>query len=70
MMFHAQGPLRNHCTLLAVLCGKSGDQKLPLSDDKPRYPLPELASTGRLEVCFKSLGYKSAFLVMGFLSFS
>ncbi|XP_034924851.1 AT-rich interactive domain-containing protein 4 [Populus alba] len=50
MMFHAQGPLRNHCTLLAVLCGKSGEQKLPLSDDKPRYPLPELASTGRLDV--------------------
>ncbi|CAK7352284.1 unnamed protein product [Dovyalis caffra] len=52
MMFHAQGPLRNHCTLLAVLCGKSGDnkQKQPLSDDKPRFPFPELASTGRLEV--------------------
>jgi hypothetical protein len=56
MMFHAQGPLRNHCTLLAVLCGKSGEQKLPLSDDKPRYPLPELESTGRLEVCFKIFG--------------
>ncbi|XP_011039906.1 PREDICTED: AT-rich interactive domain-containing protein 4 isoform X2 [Populus euphratica] len=52
MMFHAQGPLRNHCTLLAVLCGKSGDnkQKQPLSDDKPRFPFPELASAGRLEV--------------------
>ena len=56
MMFHAQGPLRNHCTLLAVLCGKSGEQKLPLSDDKPRYPLPELASTGRLDVCFEIFG--------------
>jgi len=53
-MFHAQGPLRNHCTLLAVLCGKSGDnkQKQPLSDDKPRFPFPELASAGRLEACF------------------
>ncbi|KAJ6699072.1 AT-RICH INTERACTIVE DOMAIN-CONTAINING PROTEIN 4 [Salix purpurea] len=52
MMFHAQGPLRNHCTLLAALCGKGGDnkQKQPLSDDKPRFPFPELASTGRLEV--------------------
>ncbi|KAG6769863.1 hypothetical protein POTOM_025529 [Populus tomentosa] len=51
MMFHAQGPLRNHCSLLAVLCGKSGDtkQKQPLSGDKPRFPFPELASAGRLE---------------------
>ncbi|KAJ8750972.1 hypothetical protein K2173_016153 [Erythroxylum novogranatense] len=55
MMFHAQGPSRNHCSLLAVLSGKNVDrsgnkQKQPLNDDKPRYPFPELVSSGRLEV--------------------
>ncbi|KAJ9168107.1 hypothetical protein P3X46_019670 [Hevea brasiliensis] len=52
MMFHAQGPSRNHCSLLAVLSTKTPDskQKQPPSGDKPRYPFPELASSGRLEV--------------------
>ncbi|XVE53795.1 hypothetical protein DITRI_Ditri03aG0030800 [Diplodiscus trichospermus] len=53
MMFNAQGSSRNHCSLLAVLCGgkvSDNKQKLPVSDDKPRYPFPELASSGRLEV--------------------
>ncbi|KAJ4846166.1 AT-rich interactive domain-containing protein 4 [Turnera subulata] len=53
MMFHAQGPSRNHCSLLAVFSGKTSSdnkQKQPVSDDKPRYPVPELSSSGRLEV--------------------
>ncbi|KAE8718846.1 AT-rich interactive domain-containing protein 4 [Hibiscus syriacus] len=48
-----QGPSRNQCSLLAVLCGgKVSDtkQKQPVSDDKPRYPFPVLGSSGRLEV--------------------
>ncbi|XWS72334.1 hypothetical protein CRYUN_Cryun02cG0031100 [Craigia yunnanensis] len=53
MMFSPQGSSRNHCSLLAVLCGgkiSDNKQKQPVSDDKPRYPFPELASSGRLEV--------------------
>ncbi|XP_017645661.1 AT-rich interactive domain-containing protein 4-like [Gossypium arboreum] len=53
MMFSAQGSSRNHCSLLAVLCGgkvSDNKQKQPVSDDKPRYPFPELSSSGRLEV--------------------
>ncbi|OMO67100.1 hypothetical protein CCACVL1_20795, partial [Corchorus capsularis] len=53
MMFSAQGSSRNHCSLLAVLCGgkvSDSKQKQPVPDDKPRYPFPELASAGRLEV--------------------
>ncbi|XP_039018714.1 AT-rich interactive domain-containing protein 4-like [Hibiscus syriacus] len=52
-MFSAQVSLRNHCSLLAVLCdGKVSDtkQKQPVSDYKPKYSFPELASSGRLEV--------------------
>lgn len=56
MMIHSQGP-RNHDSVLAVFCGKTYDenkQKQPVSDDEPKYPVPELASSGRLEVdcCF------------------
>ncbi|KAF5748385.1 AT-rich interactive domain-containing protein 4 [Tripterygium wilfordii] len=52
MMFHAQGPARSHCSMLAVFCGKipGNKQKPSISDDKPRYPFPQLASSGRLEV--------------------
>ncbi|KAK8343498.1 hypothetical protein V6Z12_A07G019000 [Gossypium hirsutum] len=53
MMFSAQGSSRNHCSLLAVLCGgkvSDNKQKQPVSDDEPRYPFPELSSSGRLEV--------------------
>ncbi|MBA0604091.1 hypothetical protein Godav_016777 [Gossypium davidsonii] len=53
MMFSAQGSSRNHCSLLAVLCGgkvSDNKQKQPVSDYKPRYPFPELSSSGRLEV--------------------
>ncbi|KAL4285271.1 hypothetical protein GQ457_16G001950 [Hibiscus cannabinus] len=51
MMF--SGSSRNHCCLLAVICGgkvHDNKQKQPVSDDKPRYPFPEFASSGRLEV--------------------
>jgi len=55
MMFHAQSSSRNHCSLLAVLCGSRSDYKrnhsLSSSDDyAPRYPIPQLSSSGRLEV--------------------
>uniref|UniRef100_A0A2P2KR21 ARID domain-containing protein n=1 Tax=Rhizophora mucronata TaxID=61149 RepID=A0A2P2KR21_RHIMU len=53
-MFHAQGPSRNHCSLLAVHCRKNSDnnkkQKQSHSDCNPRYPFPEVVSSGRLEV--------------------
>ncbi|KAJ4708717.1 AT-rich interactive domain-containing protein 4-like [Melia azedarach] len=52
MMFHAQGSSRNHCSLLAVLCRQFSDnkQKQAAAGDKSKYPIPELASSGRLEV--------------------
>ncbi|WCJ42879.1 ARID/BRIGHT DNA-binding domain-containing protein [Euphorbia peplus] len=50
MMFHAQGPSRNHCSLLAVLSGDSKQKQSLPGDNKPRYPFPELTSSGRLEV--------------------
>lgn len=52
MMFHAQSSSRNHCSLLAVLSRKFVDdkQKQAATDDKPKYPFPEIASSGRLEV--------------------
>lgn len=48
MMFHVQAASRNHCALLAVVCGK-----IPVSEDQQQhpYPFPELVSSGRLEVC-------------------
>lgn len=58
MMFHFQGVSR-HCSLLAVLSGKSHDskqkQKQKQDDDASEdqfssYPFPELSSSGRLEV--------------------
>ncbi|KAF8388676.1 hypothetical protein HHK36_025356 [Tetracentron sinense] len=52
MMFHAQGASKHTCGLLAVLCGKIPEykQKQEVSEDRPRYPFPELVSSGRLEV--------------------
>ncbi|PKI61243.1 hypothetical protein CRG98_018391, partial [Punica granatum] len=52
MMFCAQGSYRNHCSLLAVICGKISDekQKQTVSEAQPSYPFPELVSSGRLEV--------------------
>ncbi|KAI4344662.1 hypothetical protein L6164_011861 [Bauhinia variegata] len=53
MMIHALGSSR-HCSVLAVLCGKSREdqqkQKQDTSEDRPQYPFPELVSSGRLEV--------------------
>ncbi|KAK8547313.1 hypothetical protein V6N13_098026 [Hibiscus sabdariffa] len=52
-MFNAQGSLRNHCSLLAVVSSsKVSDSKhrQQPSDHNSRYPIPELASSGRLEV--------------------
>lgn len=58
MMFHFQGSSR-HCSLLAVLSGKSHDSKLKqkqdsASEDQSSYPFPELSSSGCLEV---SIGF-------------
>ena len=51
-MYHIQGTSKQHCRLLAVLCGnfhdrQRGEEKLWPS---PSYPIPELVSSGRLEV--------------------
>ncbi|XP_047341293.1 AT-rich interactive domain-containing protein 4-like [Impatiens glandulifera] len=50
-MFQVQGASRNSCSLLAVLCGKAfeGDKTLDVGSNL-RYPFPEVASCGRLEV--------------------
>lgn len=61
MMFHAaqgQGLSKNQCSLLAVVCGKVSvsdkkqklKQVVSVSDNKPRYPFPDLAYSGRLQV--------------------
>ncbi|XP_043704301.1 AT-rich interactive domain-containing protein 4 [Telopea speciosissima] len=52
MMFHAQGPSKHTCGLLAVFCGKVPDykQEEETSVDSPKYPFPDLVSSGRLEV--------------------
>ncbi|KAE8675988.1 AT-rich interactive domain-containing protein 4 [Hibiscus syriacus] len=49
----AQGSSRNHCSVLAVHCSSEvsdNKHRKRTSDHNPRYPLPELASSGRLEV--------------------
>ncbi|KAG8380212.1 hypothetical protein BUALT_Bualt07G0169900 [Buddleja alternifolia] len=51
-MFHTQGALKNTCNLLAVVCGETSENK-PKQDvvnEKRRFPFPEIASSGRLEV--------------------
>lgn len=48
VMSHLQVFVKQQCTLLAVLCGKSR-QKLETGLG-PSYPFPELVSSGRLEV--------------------
>jgi len=52
-MYHIQGTPKQHCSLLAVLCGncherQRGEEKLRPSPSS--YPIPELVSSGRLEV--------------------
>ncbi|XP_077240893.1 ARID/BRIGHT DNA-binding domain-containing protein [Tasmannia lanceolata] len=50
-MYHAQVPPKQPCSLLAVYGGKIADkQKQDLGEFRPLYPLPELVSSGRLEV--------------------
>ncbi|KAJ3673176.1 hypothetical protein LUZ60_006550 [Juncus effusus] len=50
MMFQSQNFARPNCRLLAVLCGEISDDKKPLKKPNDPFPLPELASSGRLEV--------------------
>lgn len=49
-MYHIQGTSKQHCSLLAVLCGNFHER--PKGEEIPRssYPIPELVSSGRLEV--------------------
>ncbi|KAJ7963354.1 AT-rich interactive domain-containing protein 4-like [Quillaja saponaria] len=50
-MFHSQGASKQTCSLLAVTCDRSFDHELnEAPHDQPRYPFPELVSSGRLEV--------------------
>ncbi|GMH22016.1 hypothetical protein Nepgr_023859 [Nepenthes gracilis] len=53
MMFHTQGASKYSCSLLAVVCGSISEDKQTLREEENhelRYPFPELASSGRLEV--------------------
>ena len=65
-----QGPSR-HCTLLAVLCGKSGEkkqkQKQDGSEDQPQYPFPEIASSSHLEVIIENFRFCTPFFFFLFL---
>ncbi|KAG6425787.1 hypothetical protein SASPL_109991 [Salvia splendens] len=51
-MFHTQGALKHTCNLLAVLCSEPAESKRnqDVSEEKRRFPFPEIASSGRLEV--------------------
>ncbi|KAL7100304.1 hypothetical protein ACP275_09G138500 [Erythranthe tilingii] len=51
-MFHTQGALKNTCNLLAVLCNGAAENKHSQNvlDERPNFPLPEIVSSGRLEV--------------------
>ncbi|KAI4355366.1 hypothetical protein L6164_004147 [Bauhinia variegata] len=52
MMFHPQGALKQTCSLLAVTSDKSFEHELEkkFQHNQPKYPFPELTSSGRLEV--------------------
>ena len=80
MMFHAaqgQGLSKNQCSLLAVVCGKVSvsdkkqklKQVVSVSDNKPRYPFPDLAYSGRLQVLISSILLNLLFLIMGIFYF-
>ncbi|XP_020582386.1 LOW QUALITY PROTEIN: AT-rich interactive domain-containing protein 4-like [Phalaenopsis equestris] len=49
-MSHSQGFVKQHCTLLAVLCGKFVGRQKAEARRRASYPFPELVSAGRLEV--------------------
>ncbi|KAH6821847.1 ARID/BRIGHT DNA-binding domain-containing protein [Perilla frutescens var. hirtella] len=51
-MFHTQGALKHTCNLLAVLCTEPAESKRnqDVSEEKRRFPFPEIVSSGRLEV--------------------
>lgn len=54
-MYHIQGTSKQHCSLLAVLCGsfherQRGEDKPEQSSSSSSYPFPELVSSGRLEI--------------------
>ncbi|XP_057770655.1 AT-rich interactive domain-containing protein 4-like [Salvia miltiorrhiza] len=52
-MFHTQGALKHTCNLLAVVCSEPAESKRhndALEEEKRRFPFPEIASSGRLEV--------------------
>ncbi|KAG5538031.1 hypothetical protein RHGRI_025202 [Rhododendron griersonianum] len=51
MMFSVQGASKNTCGVLAVLCGRTFEEKQKQdAADARRYPFPEIVSSGRLEV--------------------
>ncbi|GER53617.1 ARID/BRIGHT DNA-binding domain-containing protein [Striga asiatica] len=51
-MFHTQGAFKNTCHLLAVLSSRSAENKpnQNVSEEKRKFPFPEIVSSGRLEV--------------------
>lgn len=65
MMVHPQGASKHACSLLAVTCGKISEDQLKkdAAEDEPRYPFPELASSGRLEVQYWIFGCNFLLLI-------
>ena len=50
-MFNVQGASKHTCGVLAVLCGKTlEDRQKQDAADSLRYPFPDIVSSGRLEV--------------------
>lgn len=53
MMFHGQGFSRNRCNVVAVVSGELCDTNNQIDGaphQQPKYPFPDLYSSGRLKV--------------------
>ncbi|XP_010426242.1 PREDICTED: AT-rich interactive domain-containing protein 4-like [Camelina sativa] len=53
MMFHGQGFSRNRCNVVAVVSGENNNNQIdgaPPPPLQPKYPFPDLSSSGRLKI--------------------
>lgn len=50
MMFHAQGPAKHSCCMLAVLSQTNNNKNDDDDATALRFPFPDITSSGRLEV--------------------
>lgn len=52
MMFHGQGFSRNRCNVVAVVSGElcGNNNQKDGAPHQPKYPFPDLSSSGRLKV--------------------